>query len=187
LSEPRLLFPPEPLSDGHVTLRAWREDDLPALVEMCRDPEVPRWTRVPEDYSLDDAREWQARKSVEEAAGLSVHFAIVDAGSGELLGSCGMHATDRGAASIGYLVGPGARRRGVATRAARLLAAYGLRDLGLPRVELCTDPDNVSSQGVAEAAGFRREGLLRAYLDIKGRRRDAVMFGLVPDDLGSAP
>jgi ribosomal-protein-alanine N-acetyltransferase len=186
LSEPRLLFPPEPLSDGQVTLRRWREDDLPGLVEMCRDPEIPRWTRVPDDYTIADAREWMERKRAEEAHGRSLHFAVVDAGDGELLGSCGMHATDRGAVSIGYFVGPRARRRRVATRAARLLAAYALRDLGLPRVELCTHPDNVGSQAVAEAAGFRREGLLRAYLEIKGRRRDAVMFGLVPEDIASA-
>jgi len=28
-------------------------------------------------------------------------------------------------------------------------------------------------------AGFRREGLLRAYLEIKGQRRDCMMFSLL--------
>ena len=32
-------------------------------------------------------------------------------------------------------------------------------------------------------ARFTREGTLRSYLDIKGRRRDAVMFSLLRGDL----
>jgi RimJ/RimL family protein N-acetyltransferase len=51
------------------------------------------------------------------------------------------------------------------------------------RVELVTAPENVPSQRVAEKAGFTREGLLRRYMEIKGKRRDCVMFSLLPDDL----
>jgi hypothetical protein len=33
-------------------------------------------------------------------------------------------------------------------------------------------------------AGFEREGLLRSYSEIDGRRRDAVLYSLLPSDLG---
>jgi RimJ/RimL family protein N-acetyltransferase len=46
-----------------------------------------------------------------------------------------------------------------------------------------TAPDNEASQRVAEKAGFTREGLLRRYVEIKGKRRDAVVFSLLPDEL----
>jgi RimJ/RimL family protein N-acetyltransferase len=69
-------------------------------------------------------------------------------------------------------------------RAVRLIARYAFEELGLGRVELITDPDNRSSQRVAEKVGFTREGVLRSHLlHPDGRRRDSVMFSLLPGEL----
>lgn len=57
------------------------------------------------------------------------------------------------------------------------------RSLGVGRLSLITDPENLASQRVAERAGFRREGLLRAWHPTRSGRRDSVMFSLIPDDL----
>jgi RimJ/RimL family protein N-acetyltransferase len=58
-------------------------------------------------------------------------------------------------------------------------------ELGLGRVQLTADPDNLASQRVAEKVGFRREGVLRSHLrHPDGRRRDSVMFSLLPGELG---
>jgi hypothetical protein len=56
------LHPPShPLSDGTVTLREWRETDVPDVAVACRDPEIVRWTtQIPEDYTEDHARSWIA-------------------------------------------------------------------------------------------------------------------------------
>ena len=64
-----------------------------------------------------------------------------------------------------------------------VLAGWALEeDFG--RVELITDPDNVASQRVAEKVGFGREGVMRAHtLHRDGRRRDAVLFSLLPGEL----
>jgi len=80
-------------------------------------------------------------------------------------------------------VGREARGRGVATRALRLIAAWAVEEIGAGRVQLYTDPANEASQRVAEKAGFRREGMLRSWTEIKGSRRDVVMYSLLPDDL----
>jgi RimJ/RimL family protein N-acetyltransferase len=65
----------------------------------------------------------------------------------------------------------------------RLVARWAIDELGAGRVQLITAPDNVGSRRVAEKVGFRREGLLRSFVLIKGTRRDAVMYSLLPDDL----
>ena len=39
------------------------------------------------------------------------------------------------------------------------------------------------SQRVAEKAGFRREGVLRSFRELKGMRRDYVIYSLLPGDL----
>jgi RimJ/RimL family protein N-acetyltransferase len=46
----------------------------------------------------------------------------------------------------------------------------------LYRVELHIEPWNTSSIHVAEAAGYRREGLLRSYQEIGGTRRDMLLY-----------
>ena len=85
---------------------------------------------------------------------------------------------------IGYWVARHARGRGVATRALRTLCRWALTELGLQRLELVTDPENRASHRVAENVGFRREGVLRSHLEHRdGRRRDSVMFSLLPGEL----
>jgi RimJ/RimL family protein N-acetyltransferase len=45
------------------------------------------------------------------------------------------------------------------------------------------EPDNLASIRVAERAGFRREGRLRDYIELKGSRRDVYMYSLLPEEL----
>jgi RimJ/RimL family protein N-acetyltransferase len=166
------------LEDGDLVLRPLVEADAPALVTAIGDdPDLDRWTRIPFPYSEEDARAFLA--STEESA-----FVILDRATGEILGGIGARAQEPAIVEIGYWVKAEARGRGVATRALVLVARFAFDELGAARVQLRTEPDNVGSQRVAEKAGFSREGVLRSLLEFKGRRRDAVMFSLLPGDLG---
>ena len=163
------------LRGGGIVLRAFRADDVPALTAACQDPEIPRWTPVPSPYIEDDARAF-----IEKFPGAR---AIADASTDELLGSIGWRLVDQDNVQIGYWVKREARGRGVATRALRLLSHWALEELATGRVQLLAEPENPSSQRVAEKAGFRREGVLRRYLNFMDGRRDGVMFSLLPEDL----
>ena len=55
--------------------------------------------------------------------------------------------------------------------------------MDLERVEVLVHPDNEASLAVCERAGFTREGLLRSYAEIRGRRVDLVVHSLLPADL----
>jgi RimJ/RimL family protein N-acetyltransferase len=164
------------LEDDAIVLRQFTEDDVPAIVAACQDPEIPRWTRVPAPYTEADARHFLADPP-------DTAFAVVDRSSGELLGAIGARPEDDGRVEIGYWVAREARGRGVATRAVRIVSRWAVEELGARRVQLYTDPANDASQRVAEKAGFQREGTLRSWTEIKGTRRDAVMYSLLPDDL----
>ncbi len=166
-----------------MTLRPFREEDVPDVAAACRDPEIPRWTRVPEGYTEADARAFLATSEQGWAEGTDAVFVIADATTHELLGTAGIHQIGGGSGEIGYLVRREARGRGVAPRAVRLVSGWALTELGLARLELLAEPANLPSQRVAEKAGFAREGLVRSYREIKGRRRDFVMFSLLPGDL----
>jgi RimJ/RimL family protein N-acetyltransferase/8-oxo-dGTP pyrophosphatase MutT (NUDIX family) len=56
---------------------------------------------------------------------------------------------------------PGQRRRGMATRAVRLLTRYALEQRGLARVQAYVDPADGASLRIAGRSGLRREGVLR--------------------------
>ncbi len=165
------------LRDGDLVLRPFTLDDVPAITHACQDLEIQRWIPViPRAYTEEDARTFVL------ADDLGHQFAITE--SATLAGSIGMRVNQFRVGHIGYWCAPEARARGITTRALRLVSRWGLEELGLGRVELITDPDNIASQRIAEKVGFRREGVLRSHLlHPDGRRRDSVMFSLLPGEL----
>jgi RimJ/RimL family protein N-acetyltransferase len=173
------------LADGAIMLRPWHDADLEPMVAICRDPDVARFTRVPEPYTEADARTWLAAQAGRRRAGEGLALAIVERGAALPVGTVGVRVDtdDREVAEFGYSVAPWARGRGLATAAVRILAAWTLREWRLARLQLTTHVDNVASQRVAERAGFQREGVLRSWAEIKGGRVDLVMYSLLPDDL----
>jgi RimJ/RimL family protein N-acetyltransferase len=186
LSPRPIEFPVEGLSDGVIRLRLPADADVPRIVEACRDPEVARYTTVPSPYQPSHTIEWMQRGLAGLASGTDVQTVIAEASdSADVLGTMGLHDVNRnvGRCVAGYLVGPWARRRGVATRALRLLCGFAFDELRLARVEVTIEPDNVPSRATAETVGFREEGMLRSYMTIAGARRDMLMYSLLAGDL----
>ena len=169
----------EPLSDGVVCLREWRDADQDALVEIANDDAIQQWTRVPSPYTKRDAEEWFALTRTTRAAGHQVAFAVTAAEDGELLGSIDLRVNpaDPAIGELGYMVGPRARGRGVATRAVELITAWAFDALAIERMEILVDPRNEPSTRVAASAGYEREGLLRSYRPSRnGGRLDLAIF-----------
>jgi RimJ/RimL family protein N-acetyltransferase len=177
-------LPPEPLRGRGVALRAWREDDVPAIAAMSRDPDTVRWTSVPEGFGEEDARIWLALQPGRLRAGDGATFAITEPPADRPLGSIGVRVLHgRGIAEVGYDVAAEARGRGLATAALEVVSRWALEKLPIARIQLTTHEDNVASQRVAEKAGYTREALLRAWADQRGTRVDLVMWSLLPGDL----
>jgi RimJ/RimL family protein N-acetyltransferase len=166
-----------------IILRDWRLDDAPAVAAACADPEIARWLPlVPVPYTHDDAVTYI--RSCLDSEDSRKPFAIVDPDTDELLGAIDMGVNGWRTGRIGYWVAPAARGRGVCTAALRVLSRWAFEELGLGRLELMTDPDNIASQRVAEKAGYTSEALLRSVIQYRdGSRADALMFSLLPGEL----
>ena len=175
------LPPDPPLTDGRIRLRTLGPADEDAAFEACQDPEIQRWVPVPVPYlranAYDFVRHWGEGWSNATHGAL----AIADASSDRLLGAIGLSPIEH-RLSVGFWVVPEARGRGVATDAVRLLTAWALRTLHYPRLELYHFAGNGASGRVSEKAGFRREGVLRLYADLRGEPRDCVMYSLLASD-----
>jgi RimJ/RimL family protein N-acetyltransferase len=174
--------PDPPLTDGVVTLRPMRADDLPAVEQAAIDPEIRRWIGAFEGSPSDVLRAWIDGWEAGTAAAFAVCAPAPDCGGHVLV-----ELRNSGRAHLEYWLLPRWRGRGLAGRALRLASAWACRDLGRARLELWTEPENHRSQRVAEGAGFRREGVLRSYSDIDGRRVDAVMFARLASDPDRPP
>ena len=176
--------PPE-LSDGQVVLRSWTYSDLDCIEQASGDPVIPAGTTVPWPFSRESGlafleRQWQ-RSVTGEGLSLAVTEAATDTAVGLI---CLLHRQQPGVAGVGFWTVASRRRQGFARTSLGLLSRWAL---GLPvvvRLEALVEPDNEGSTRVLEAVGFRREGLLRAYLDLRGVRGDALLFSLLREDLG---
>jgi RimJ/RimL family protein N-acetyltransferase len=140
---------------------------------------------IPSPYTEEDALAFIRGESPTTSDDSVPEHSFAVTIDGSLAGAIGMTVNSmsyRG--RIGYWVAAGARGQGTCTRALGLLSGWALEELGLQRLELITDPENVASQRCAEKVGFRREGVLRAHLrHPDGRIRDSVMFSLLPGEL----
>jgi RimJ/RimL family protein N-acetyltransferase len=179
--------PDPPLSDGVVTLRPWVPADVPAIVRACNEPEIARWIHgIPSPYGERDAREHVRATETAWGAGTGAYFAILDAASGQLVGSMAMNVIEPELKNVevGYWAAGPARGRGLTTRALRLVSRWAIDDLGAERVQLRADVLNAASLRVAENAGFTREGVLRAagLNERQNRRIDYAVYSLLPGE-----
>lgn len=164
-------FPADIRLSGHgVVLREWTDADIPAMAELFDDPAVAFWTPLASPFDHAAARDYLARARGARAAGDRVHLAITTEGQqakGEVLLSRG--GWERGAASIGYAVGPAHRGQGLAVRAVRVMVDFAHTVAGLSRVLLEIEDGNEASKGVAHAAGFHRTHIPPTVVEEKGR------------------
>ncbi len=160
---------PQLVAEG-IRLRPWVVDDRYALLEAWADPEVRRWTAVPDDVSPEAASRWIAGGGRRREEGLAIDLVGVSVDNGRILGEVGLSAfdTDRRAARIGWWTAASERGRGVATAMVRAMTDWahdGVLDLRVVVAEV--DPANPASAAVARAAGYELLG------EVPGRLTDS--------------
>ncbi len=179
------LTPPDPpLADDTIALEPLEQRHLAVFETLVLEPDVLRFTMVPSRPDGTFASTWIGRYERGWEEGSRAGFAIVDQ-DGEAIGFAGLFGLEEPGAEgeIGYIVGPEARGRGVAGRAVALLTRWGFEELGLERIELRIDTENVASAKVAERAGYRLDGVLRSKHFKEGLRADLGVWSRLRSDV----
>lgn len=162
------------LTDGVVTLRAHRPDDTAAMTEMCRDPEMARWTTVPVPYEEQMAAAFIGEIQEAWREQRSYCFAIEATGDHDVSGYAGnIDLRTQPRPDIGFALHPSARGRGLMTRAVRLATRWGFDVLGMPLIHWECHAGNLGSWRVAWACGFEFTGETPGYSPQRGELRDA--------------
>lgn len=181
LEAPRVESPRLPLR-----LRAFRESDVPRIVEACTDPETSGWlSGVVDDYDEAAAHDDLLRAGEGAASGSALAVCAADATDDRLVGRISLFDLQRvpGSGELGYWVHPAERGRGVATEMVRLMTRHALLPaedggLGLHRVLAHAATGNTASRGVLERAGLREVGVETGGTRTKAGLADAVLYEL---------
>ncbi|MFF7777491.1 GNAT family N-acetyltransferase [Streptomyces tanashiensis] len=155
-----------------LVIRPWCKQDVPALVEACRDPALRHWTSSSVENDADAVRwvrDQQRGWAVGDRFGFAVLEAQPDSTHGRLVGNVVLKevASGKPSAEVGYWTAAHARGRGVAPRALEALTGWAFDTLGagwLKRLELLHQVDNSASCRVAQKSRYEFDSLLPAAL-----------------------
>lgn len=179
---------PRVFGSGDPVLRPPTPGDIERITEICQDPDIQRFTRVPVPYRAEDAEGFVAMAGEALERGSGAHL-LVEVRS-NVVGCVGVSIdpTDE-VGIIGYWTAAEARQRGITKKAVRMLSQWLLDDVGLARLELDAAGTNPASNAVAASLGFTLEGrrrsamLLSAVAGLPAERVDAHDWGLLPGEL----
>jgi ribosomal-protein-alanine N-acetyltransferase len=89
---------------------------------------------------------------------------------------------EHGLAEVGYALSTLYQSRGLMTDAVNQLLGDLFANTLLERVEARCAIENTGSQRVLEKNGFEREGLLKGYFKLRGKRVDNYLYALLRED-----
>lgn len=166
---------------GDFKIRPWQKGDEDKFVIHANNRKVWRNLRdiFPHPYTYDDAKEW-----IDLATGplKDTNFAIeID---GKVVGGIGLNPQKdvyKKSGEIGYWLGEEYWNRGIITKAVKVVAEWGLNDLGLVRIYAPVFGWNMASMRVLEKNGFQKEGALRKAVFKDGQITDSVMYAKVKE------
>ena len=171
------------LTIDDIVLRPWRPSDASELLAICQDPEIARWVTIPQPFLPADADAFIETSLTMWRDGTGAPFAIVDAATDRLLGAVTRFGPEGHQATFGLWLGPDARGRGVGTKALRLATDWTFATTAAIRLDSFIMVGNEPSFRMVERAGFRREGVLRAWdLHHDGVPVDCVVFSRIRGD-----
>ncbi|HZC16337.1 MAG TPA: GNAT family N-acetyltransferase [Caulobacteraceae bacterium] len=169
------------LKTERLSLNPLEARDAPAVHQMMSDIEVMAFwdTAVIDDPAvtveivereLDDVERDKAR-----------YWTMELAKSGACIGLCDLSEIDRrhSRADVGFMVARRCWGAGYALEAMHAVIGHAAQGLRLRRLQARAHLGNVRSMRLLDRLGFRREGLLRGYVERDGERRDCALYGLL--------
>jgi RimJ/RimL family protein N-acetyltransferase len=83
---------------------------------------------------------------------------------------------------IGYSVIPSERGKGYCSEAAKIMVDYLFLSKDIVRIQAHTNVRNVASQRVLEKVGFKKEGVVRKSVFVRGEWRDRYLYSILREE-----
>lgn len=174
------------LQYGLITLRKPEERDIVPLYEGVQDPIIPKFTRIPANYIMANAEHY-VRERCPNGFAMRTELQLALEHDGKFVGALSFHSMnlEDGETEIGYWLTAGARGKGIATAAVKLLTGYGFETIGFHRIVGLVNAANDASKKVLLNSGYQQEGILREIsIQEDGSRDDMVIFSMLRHEWG---
>ena len=172
-----------PIHTERLVLRAYRPDDLDALLAIVSRTDVNRFLYT-EPRNEDEALELLQRKLgntelLDEDDQISAAVCLRD--TGELVGDQMMRWVSREhrTGEIGFMFHPDHHGLGFATESARPLIDWGFEVAGFHRIIGRLDARNFASARVLEKLGMRREAMMIENEWVKGEWQSGIDYAIL--------
>jgi N-acetyltransferase len=156
------------------------------LFRAAHDQRIFTWFPADPSGSLSEMREMVAAALEAGQAGREVPFVVLDAGSGEPIGSTRFLELrlEHLRAEIGWTwLTPRVWKTGANVEAKLMLLGHAFERVGLRRVEFKTDACNARSRGALLALGAQFEGIFRKHMVVRGGAvRDSAYYSVIDDE-----
>lgn len=167
------------LSTEDVVLREFRESDIRKKVEWINDINNNEFLHY--DIPLDEekTKTWFMEKNNDIRRDMVVEY------KNEPIGLIGLLNIDRINLKAEFYIcigEKGVKRKGIATCVTRLLLKSAFRDLGLNKIYLNVDAENLAACCLYEKVGFVCEGHFKEELFFKGRLVDRKRYAILRRD-----
>jgi RimJ/RimL family protein N-acetyltransferase len=175
-----------PLEGSFVRLRAFEPADASTLNPLFIDPDVLAGVgSVRFGQPVAGFREFLEAGASPQAA----FFAIETLTDRTPIGGCGLMDVEPWSrrASLGIWIGKPYWKLGYGTDATRTICRFGFRQMNLHRIELNVFAWNARAIRAYEKVGFVLEGTRREDAFAGGTHVDALLMGVLEDELRDAP
>jgi len=163
------------LEGKNVNLRVVEKESLPLYSE---------WINNPEFYGEYNPLEQESRAEIEknyDSAPPEKRKFFVEKKDGTKIGVVNTFPVG-GLLEIGFTLIPSERGKGYGTEAVQIMVDYLFLSRDLVRIQAYTDPRNMTSQRVLKKAGFKKEGVVRKSMFIRGEWRDLLLFSILREE-----
>jgi len=158
-----------------VNLRIMEKEDLPLISEWFNDPEYGGEYEPLEQITLKELEKWYDSPHPNE------EWFIVEKKDKSKIGHVFHTASGQGF-EIGYRLIPSERNKGYGAEAVNLVVDFLFLSKNIVRIQAKANPRNIASQRVLEKAGFKREGVIRKDVFIRGKWQDGVLYSILREE-----
>jgi len=171
---PRLMLKPPQVGDGAVINEAVLEsfEELQQFMPWAKEkPSIDD----SEEFARQAAANWILKNNVEPYLPLS----IFDKKTNRFIGNTGYHHFDWAVPciEIGYWIRNSYVGQGLMTEAVNAITQYAFKQLGMKRIAITCDANNVRSKKIPERLGYQLESIVKSNrVNISGKISDTLVF-----------
>ncbi len=178
------IFVPYPvIHTDRLTIRQVKRQDAEDLYELCRRPEMSRFSMWNPHNSIDDTKTFINYQISRYRRRECTFFVVEHTATHKVIGTCSYVSIegDYKIAEIGYSILSDLWGQGFGTEVADALTGFAFDRIGVQRVFARVLPQNLASKRVLERIGFEYEGTLKKGFYFDGKVSDIEVYGMTDD------